>query len=207
MARQADVQIPRTLPKLPGWLFAPAWILVTGLSVPIAFYLTLAILGRVIAAIGEIIYVNGVRHITDDYLLIYIFVPLIGLVTGALQYALLGQRLSRMGWWVLATVGGWLLGMLLVALPGWLGWTDAFLKNLDLILVVMGLAIGAVQWLLLRRRLPRAGWWVAASLAGWGLLALVTPENELGQYGFFTLGFLPACATAAAFALLIKQQI
>jgi hypothetical protein len=106
-----------------------------------------------------------------------------------------------MGWWVFATVAGWLLGVLLIALPGWLGWTDMPLNNLDLIFLVMGLAIGIAQWLLLRRRLARAGWWIAANALGWGLLGLITPGNALDQYGLFILGFLPACATAAMLAV------
>jgi hypothetical protein len=205
MARQAEIEIPQSVSQKPGLLLYPAWILVTFLAVPVAFVITLAILRVIIGFAGDIIYVNEVRHITEDYLFMYIFVPVVGLVTGGLQYSLLRQYLPRMGWWVFATTGGWLLGMLLVVIPGWLGWTDAFLKNLDLILVAMGLATGAAQWSLLRRRLPRAAWWVAASLAGWSLLALVTPGNTLDQYGLITLGAVPACATAAALALLLKQ--
>jgi hypothetical protein len=58
---------------------------------------------------------------------------------------------------------------------------------------------------LLRRRLARAGWWIAANLLGWGLLGLITPGNAVNQYGIFTLGLLPACATAAVLALLMNQ--
>jgi hypothetical protein len=63
---------------------------------------------------------------------------------------------------------GWLLGALLIAIPGWLGWLDKAPINLDLMFLVMGLAIGISQWLLLRRRLARANWWIAASVLGWG---------------------------------------
>ena len=93
----------------------------------------------------------------------------------------------------------------MIVLPGWLGWTETPLYALDLIFFVMGLAIGIAQWLFLQRRLARAGWWIAASALGWGLLGLITPGNSLDQYGLFTLGFLPACATAAMLALLMKQ--
>lgn len=110
-----------------------------------------------------------------------------------------------MGWWVLVTVAGWFLGILLIALPGWLGWTATPLNNLDLILLVMGLAIGITQWLLLRRRFAQAGWWIPANALGWGLLGLITPGNSLDQYGLFILGFLPACATAAMLAFLMSR--
>ena len=104
-----------------------------------------------------------------------------------------------------ATVAGWLLGVLLLALPGWLGWTAAPLNNLDLIFLLMGLAIGITQWLLLRRRLARAGWWIAASALGWGLLGLITPGNGVDQFVLFIVGFVPACATAAMLAVLMSQ--
>ena len=119
--------------------------------------------------------------------------------------SLLRRYLPRMGWWILVTVAGWFLGVLLIALPSWLGWRDTPLNYLDLIFLLMGLAIGTTQWLLLRRRLARAGWWIAANVAGWGLLGLITSGNSLDQYGMFTLGFLPACATAAMLALLMSR--
>jgi hypothetical protein len=113
--------------------------------------------------------------------------------------------LPRMGWWVFATVAGWLLGVISIALPVWIGWTDTPLNNLDLIFVVMGVAIGITQWLLLRRRLARAGWWIAANALGWGLLGLINPGNSVDQFWLFILGFLPACTTAAMLALLMSR--
>jgi hypothetical protein len=62
------------------------------------------------------------------------------------------------------------------------------------------------QWLLLQRRLPQAGWWILANVAGWGLLALITTGNSINQYGIITLGLIPACVTAATLALLMKHD-
>ena len=109
-----------------------------------------------------------------------------------------------MGWWVLATTGGWLLGGFLILISGWLNiWTyESF--DLDLVFFVMGLSIGVGQWLLLRRHLPRAGWWVGANVVGWGLLGLIT-EGSMGQFGLLALGFLPACVTAVILALLMNR--
>jgi hypothetical protein len=188
----------------PRWFFYLLWILSTLLCIPIAFFLDLIIMRIVILFVGDYIYVDGVRHITEDYLGIYTFIPIVGLLTGVLQYWLLRRYLPHMGWWVAATIGGWLLGVFLSLIPSWLNWTNP-LFNLDLAFIVMGLSIGVVQWLLLRRRLPRAGWWIGANVAGWGLLALITEGNSIGQFGLFTLGFLPACATALMLALLMKQ--
>ena len=205
MTHQASMEMLPANLKKPERSFYIGWIVLTSLCVPIAFFLSLIILKMITNIVGDFVSVNGVRHITEDYLAMYVFVPIVSLLTGALQYGLLRHYLPRMGWWVFATVAGWLLGILLIALPDWLGWTDMPVTNLDLIFLVMGLAIGIAQWLLLRRRMARAGWWIAANALGWGLLGLITPGNALNQYGLFTLGLLPACATAAMLAVHMNQ--
>jgi hypothetical protein len=188
----------------PLWFFYPIWIILTSLCIPIAFFIDLVILRIIISFVGDFIYVDGVRHITEDYLSMYTFIPIAGLVTGVMQYGLLRRYLSRMGWWVLGTIGGWLLGVLLIAIPIWLNWTDGSI-NLDLAFILMGLAIGAGQWLLLRHRLPWASWWIGANVVGWGLSGLITPGNTLNQFALFTLGTIPACVTAAMLAVLMNQ--
>src|SRR3990172_11437917 len=205
MTHQANIEILPANLKKPVWSFYLGWIVLTSLGVPIAYFFSIIILKIITNIVGDFVFVNGVRHITEDYLAMYALVPSMSLLTGALQYGLLRQYLPRMGWWVFVTVVGWFLGVLLILLPGWLGWTDMPLNNLDLIFLVMGLAIGITQWSLLRRRLARAGWWIAANVGGWGLLGLITLDNSLDQYGLFTLGLLPACATAAMLALLMNQ--
>jgi ABC-type tungstate transport system substrate-binding protein len=205
MTHQANMEILPANLKKPERSFYLSWIVLTAFSVPIAYFFSIIILKIVTNIVGDYVFVNGVRHITEDYLAMYALVPSMSVVTGALQYGLLRQYLPRMGWWVFATVAGWFLGVLLIALPGWLGWIDAPLNNLDLIFLLMGSAIGISQWLLLRRRLAQADWWIAANVAGWGLLGSITPDNSLGQFGLFTLGLLPACTTAAALALLMSR--
>jgi hypothetical protein len=205
MNHQANMEILPAGPNKPKRSFYLSWIVLTSLCVPLAFIISIVILKTITNIVGDFVYVNGVRHITEDYLLMYVFVPILSLATGALQYGLLRSLLPRMGWWVPATVAGWLLGILLIALPGWLGWIDAPLNSLDLILLMMGLAIGLTQWLVLRRRIPQAGWWIAANALGWGLVGLITLRNSLDQYGLFTLGFLPACATAVMLAWYMKR--
>ena len=188
----------------PRWSFYLLWILLTMFCVPIAIFLSLIILRIIVLFVGDFINVNGVQHITEDYLALYVFVPLMGLLTGVLQYELLRRYFPRMRSWVAATIGGWLLGAFLILTHGWLNPTNTVL-SLDLAFLIMGLSIGVGQWLLLRQRLPRAGWWIGANVVGWSILALVTNGNSMGQFGLFALGLLPACATALMLALLIKQ--
>lgn len=187
----------------PSWSFYVRWILLTSLCLPVAYFLNLIILRIITLFVGDFIYVDGMRQITEDYLGLYTFFPIVGLLTGLLQYGLLRHYLPQMGWWVAATIGGWLLGIFLILIPGWLNWTSP-LFNSDLAFIVMGLSIGVGQWLLLRRRLLRAGWWIGANVVGWGLLALIREGNSMDQFILFAFGFLPACATALMLALLMN---
>ncbi len=189
--------------KKPEWFFYPAWIILTTLCIPIAFILSLFIVKVIVNFVDDFIYVDGVRHITEDYLGTYIFIPVVSLLTGVMQYGLLRRYLPRMGWWVLATTGGWLLGMLLIF--GWLSFWAYDSRDMDLGFIVLGLSIGVGQWLLLRRRLLRAGWWIVASVVGWGLFGLIM-GGSFGQFGLIVLGLLPACVTAAMLALLMNRD-
>jgi len=204
MASQEDVEILTTIHKKPKWFFYPTWIILTCLCMPIAFFFDFAILRLIISVVGDYIYVDGVRHITEDYLFMYIFVPLVGLLTGLLQYGLLRRYLPHMDWWVVATTGGWLAGMFVSLIFRWLSIQRYASLERDLAFMVMGLSIGMGQWFLLRRRLSRAGWWIGAHVVGWGLLSLISGDS-LGQFGLLALGLLPACATAAMLALLMNQ--
>lgn len=188
----------------PRWSFYLLWILLTFVCIPIAFFLDLVILRILIHFIGDTLYVNGVRHITEDYLGMLVFIPIVALLTGAFQYGLLRRHLPGMGGWVAVTFAGWLLGLFLNLVPVWLQWSNPLFK-INLAFIVLGLSIGVSQWLFLRRRFPRAGWWLAANALGWGVLALIPQNNSIGQFGLFFIGFLPACATAWALAWLMEQ--
>jgi hypothetical protein len=92
--------------RKPEWFFYPAWIILTALCVPLALLLYFPIIRVIKLSFGDIIYVHGVRHITEDYLLDDSVLPLMNLLTGIVQYGLLRRYLPRMGWWVLATALG-----------------------------------------------------------------------------------------------------
>lgn len=183
----------------PRWPFYLLWILGPLLAMPLAFVLDLALLRIISSVIGDYVFVNGVRHITEDYVGVYLFLPLAGLGTGILQAVLLQRYLSSVTGWIAATVGGWLLGAVLTQIPGWLHWTNALL-TVDAALLVMGGSIGVGQWLVLRRWAPHAGWWIAATCVGWGLVALVTDLPAFGPLDLLSLGVLPAGVTALMIA-------
>ena len=131
-------------------------------------------------AVGDTIQVGRQTHITEDFLLIYVFLPLMGLLTGLLQYLLLRRYLPRMGGWVVATLLGWLLLAVALYLVSTLvsravivgtGWSTV------LAMVLIGGALALPQWLVLRRRVPRAagGSYPVSSAGGWPSWPSATP--------------------------------
>jgi hypothetical protein len=96
---------------------------------------------------------------------------LMGLALGALQALVLLHRLPGVYAWVLATGLGVLVGLfagiyfllLYMNAPGPFDWSGLAQGAL------LGLALGFAQWLVLRRSVQRAGWWVLVNVLAWSL--------------------------------------
>ena len=80
--------------RKPEWCIYPGWVVLSAISIPIAFAIYWVVISQVVKAAGSTIQVGGQPHITEDFLLPYIFFPAIGLVTGVFQYLLLFFRLD-----------------------------------------------------------------------------------------------------------------
>ena len=98
-----------------------------------------------------------------------------GASLGVAQWLVLRRQLSRAAWWVLASiVGGALYGgagrAVYGAVFGVVGVAlgTAVGKPIGLIVfaAVFGASVGVAQWLYLRRKVSRAGWWVLATVVG-----------------------------------------
>lgn len=94
----------------------------------------------------------------------------IGLLTGAglgsLQALVLRRSLAQPGWWLAATAAGWTAGFGVgTAAAAELGLTE-FQFGL-LAGAITGAAAGLLQWLVLRRMVTQAGWWIPASIFAW----------------------------------------
>ncbi len=74
----------------------------------------------------------------------------------------LHKRLRGAGWWVLASALGWGVAGLL---DRFISYSNA-LVGPSLLLLPTGLA-ALGQWLVLRRQVRQAGWWIAGGVAGW----------------------------------------
>jgi len=189
--------------KKPGAEFYTAWVSFSIVSGIAAFIIYLVIAKTYNAVAGDWIVVDGVTHITEDYLLQYILWPLFGLLYGYLQYVLLRRHFSHMGWWILATAVSLSLTPLLTnmvqKLASALGIDVYSVWSGAIQLVLVGGLPGVAQWLVLRNHIPNAFWWIPASMIGWGLVGI------LGNLGFIVFIF-PAVATGLALYLLLKSS-
>lgn len=70
-------------------------------------------------------------------------------------------------WWVLATTVGWVVGFFVCEA------LKDFVESLSADGAVIGSSVGIMQWLALRRRINRAGWWILASIIGFAIGKLV----------------------------------
>jgi len=113
---------------------------------------------------------DGIAH--------YVGLPLAGAAFGFAQWRVLRQFAERSAWGILAgAIGllvGYVLGFVLAGPP------------IDFLLgyVFMGTAAAIAQWLALRRRVARSGWWIPASTGAFivgGIAAVGVAVAGLGD--------------------------
>jgi hypothetical protein len=145
------------------WFVWLQWTLASGLGGAVGFALADAVLN----AFSEALY----RAMAE----IVIF-GLLGASMGTLQWLVLRRHFSQAGWWVAASaVGGTLVG------SGGAFYGSKVQVNLVIVYGLVGIILGALQWLVLRRQISRLGWWVIASLLGWALaVPVVQSLDRLG---------------------------
>ena len=190
--------------KKAGLEFYAVWVLFSIVSGVAAFIAYMLIAKTYNAFAGDWIVVDGVSHITEDYLLQYILWPIFGLFYGYLQYTLLRRYFPRIGWWVLVTTMSLSLTFLEMELGRFiasaLGFDDYSVGSVVIQLMLVGGFLGAAQWLVLRRHIPNAVWWIPASMVGWGLVGITE------TLGVFTVIVYPAVVTGIALYLLLRPS-
>ncbi len=134
----------------------------------------------------------------------------VGGVVGAFQQRLLRRLLGDAGGWALATgVGlGVGIGLAVATEPASSALVTDMVEGL-----VWGAAVGAIvgtlQWRVLRAGVPRARWWVPASIAGWALAAsvAVAADYYVDGLGIAVFSLVAAAVTGVPLALLLGPHI
>jgi len=147
----------------------------------------------------------------------------------------IGKGLWRQ--WVLANVGGFTVGGALAGAATralgrpFYGLVHSVaeavpiqVRNAGVALTVWGVVVGTMQWLVLRHHLKQTGWWIPATIVGWGLSggvagslsglmggAVTSVGPNRGLVGFFVAALLGAVAVGflpgASQWLVLRRQI
>ncbi len=94
-----------------------------------------------------------------------------GVTAGLVQCLVLFRRIPRAWRWILATAIGWITGLaiVLVVIPAGMGALSG---------LVVGTVAGLAQWVLLRREIRWAGWWIPMSAVAWSVGLSLAPSPE-----------------------------
>ena len=124
--------------------------------------------------------------------LLFSGIPVIisGAAIAAFQWAVLYRRIHKAWRWAIYSSLGWIVGYII--------FVAFFSANTEALLgPVMGAAIGFVQWLLLRKEVEWAGWWIIINILAWTTGFTVMP-------GLLSSGALPGALTGLALVILFR---
>jgi len=113
-----------------------------------------------------------------------------GALISALQWAVLYKRIHKAWRWAIFSSLGWVSGYVFFV----------FLSALRLEIpagIPIGLIVGFAQWLLLRKEVDWAGWWIIISIMAWTTGINLMP-------GLLTSGALPGALTGFTLVLLFR---
>ena len=190
------------------WSFYLGWILSGAIgfliTIPISLAFDVFVFNQIL---GEMMMVRGAMVITEDYMLMYAYIPWYGLVIGTFQYLLLRQKLTKMGWWILVTSLGWSLVWLGIALrTNPLGDID-IPSSAGYFLIAgtsVGVLIGVIQWLILRMQVAYASWWIPINGLGFGIAGIIL-ANISSWLEYMIVFTIPCISTGILLWLLLEK--
>lgn len=128
----------------------------------------------------------------------FLGVAFAGILVGALQWLILRKRLTGSGWWLVTNIGAAaLFGAIFFGIGTGttdLGWVAG--------IYIYGMVAGVLQWLVIKRQIKDAGWWVLASTVGW--VAGIPVAEMVGWNG---LGAVHGAITGASMVWLLRNKI
>ena len=156
-----------------GWGFWALWMLassvgfavilaVVGANVTVGFPRWLILGVSVAYSVGDVVGF-AVSFGLAKVVVAVVVGTVVGAPLGIAQWLVLRRQISRAGWWVLATSVGVAVTLVVGVSDREIGWFDlGLLARLAVLVVPLGIS----QWLVLRRQIPRAGWWMLATIVG-----------------------------------------
>ena len=179
----------------PRPFFYLEWIGLNAITIVAAWYISWAVISLIEIVLGSSIQVGGQTRITEDFLLLYVLFPIIGLLTGIIQFTLLRRYLPRMAGWITATLLGWLLPFIV----GYLITSFLAVGNSTLWIMLgmslIGTIIALPQWWILRQRVQHASRWILANGLGWGIIGMLNLVTSEPLPVLLALALVPAIAT------------
>ena len=157
--------------KQVGWGFWLQWAVASTL----AFSLNASAIGVMAMVLGDTASVSIGFALYGATMAVVAFLP------GFLQWVILRQWVPRAGWWVLVSGVGSFLGFLATALGmslaigvagGEAGSAYVMFPGFGVAFAYAGALVGTIQWIVLRKWVPRAGWWVLISSVSWAVAGL-----------------------------------
>jgi hypothetical protein len=146
-----------------------------------------------------------VPGVNEDRLFGVAMFPFLAVFLSTLQWIVLRQYVPRSGWWIIATVGGFLIAMavsaglvMLMSKALGLGNQESLQYVSPVVMTVVGFVLGLAQLLVLRRYIRQPHWWVLASALGWFMLSLIIGESIDRTTDVVALGAIPAAMTGLA---------
>ena len=128
---------------------------------------------------------------------------LAGAATGMMQWLILRRHLKGASWWVLSSALSFAMGAALGFLASGLLEVLGTPTGAFLIIVASGPVVGTAQWVVLRRQVYRAGWWILATSLAWGLGWSI--ELLTGSLAFVASGIVVAAITGAVLVWLLRR--
>lgn len=113
-----------------------------------------------------------------------------GVVIAVFQWSVLYKRIDKAWRWAIFSSLAWIVGYILYVI--------FFSANMRFLLgPLLGGAVGIAQWILLRKEVNWAGWWIIISIMAWTTGLTLMP-------GFLTSGTLPGALTGLTLVILFR---
>jgi len=158
------------------WAFGLAWVSATTVGWVVGF------------AVCEFVKNFSLPSATEGVVL--------GTSIGITQWLALKGRINRAGWWILASFIGFGVGKFV---------GDAIAQEVSGALgsglsgATIGASLGLAQWLVLRRQVAQAGWWVLVSVLGWAVgWSIISFVDEVANTPTGTAYLIGAAGAAVA---------